>query len=165
MTPLNLHNLLPSRASRQGWGRGITRLEWLNFFFPILQRFCPLAPFVQIAQMDLIFPGWGLILPRILPLFFTQAFLGICRYLKHPQPHSKTPPFLSWTWKWAKQTTVWAKWTPTGQNVWKVGNSCLEVGKKKLFIRLESFLGGVRPILMACQRVAYGQIIMVPSSP
>ena len=27
-------------------------------------------------------------------------------------------------------TTVWAKWTPTGQNVWKVGKTFLEVGKK-----------------------------------
>ena len=34
-------------------------------------------------------------------------------------------------WKWAKWTTVWANWTPTGQNVWKVSKTFREVGKKK----------------------------------
>ena len=41
-------------------------------FFPIPERFCPF--FVRIAQMSLILPRWGLILPKYhpQPLFFTQ---------------------------------------------------------------------------------------------
>ena len=37
----------------------------IDFFFPILEPLCPL--FVQIAQMGLILPRWGLALPRIPP--------------------------------------------------------------------------------------------------
>ena len=40
-------------------------LNMIEIFFPILEHFCPL--FVQIAQMDLVLPRWGLILPRIPP--------------------------------------------------------------------------------------------------
>ena len=55
---------------------------------------------------------------------------GICTYTKHPQPHPRTPLFLAWYWKWAKWTTFLAKWTPSDQNVWKVGKMFIEVGKK-----------------------------------
>ena len=41
---------------------------------------------------------------------------------------------LAWTWNLAKWTKVWAVWTPSGQNVWKVGKTFLEVGNKKIFI-------------------------------
>ena len=72
---------------------------------------------------------------------------GICRYLKHPQLHPKTPHFLAWTWKWAKWTTVCAKWTPTGQNVWKVDKPFLD----KTFPRPPSHLGSdhTRPMHIA----------------
>ena len=109
-------------------------LWWLNFFPPILEHFCPL--FIQIAQMGLILPRWGLICPEyhLQPLFFThpsQIPFRVCTHTKHSQLHPKTPLFLAWTWKCAKGTTVWAKWTPTGQNVWKMGRTFLEVGQKK----------------------------------
>ena len=38
------------------------------------------------------------------------------------------------SWKWAKWTIVQAKWTPTGQNVLKVGKTFVEVSKKKIFM-------------------------------
>ena len=38
---------------------------WLSFFCPILEPFCP--HYVQIAQMSLFLPRWGLALPRIPP--------------------------------------------------------------------------------------------------
>ena len=97
-----------------------------EFFFPILEHFCPL--FIQIAQMGLILPRWGLILPRSPPpnpihySAVTPPFLG--------SPPQNTP----FPWKLAKWTTVLAIWTPTGQNVWKVGKTFLDVGKKKLFM-------------------------------
>ena len=66
----------------------------IEFPPPILEHFCPF--FVQIAQMDLILPRWGNILPKIppQPLIVTQPShtpLGICTYTKHPQAHLKTP--------------------------------------------------------------------------
>ena len=80
---------------------------------PILEQFCPL--FIQIAQMCLILPRWGLILPRIPPPT-PVLYSAVNMYIhKHLQPHPKTSLFLVWTWKWAKWTTVWATWTPTGK--------------------------------------------------
>ena len=49
---------------------------------------------------------------------------------KTPPTQAKIPLFLAWTWKWANWTTIWATWTPTGQFVWKVDKTFLEVGKK-----------------------------------
>ena len=70
----------------------------IEFFFPnsgaLLRKFCPLS--VQIAQMGLILPRWGLILPRIpppSPLLYsavTKPLLGVCT--KHPKTHP-TPPW------------------------------------------------------------------------
>ena len=114
---------------------------------PILEHFCPML--VQIAQLGLILPRWGLILPRTPPptsvlhsavtipktsVFYTAVTNPIWQNTPSAQP--KTPLFLTWTWKWAKSTTVWAKWTPTGQNVWKVGKTVLEVAKKIFIIFL-----------------------------
>ena len=48
--------------------------------------------------------------------------------IKHPQANLKTPPFLAWTWKWAKWNSVLAILTSTGPNIWKVGKKILEVG-------------------------------------
>ena len=121
--------------------------QWFNVFFPKLEHFCPF--FVQTAQMGLILPRWGLILPRTPPptsvlhsavtipktsVFYTAVTNPIWQNTPSAQP--KTPLFLTWTWKWAKSTTVWAKWTPTGQNVWKVGKTVLEVAKKIFIIFL-----------------------------
>ena len=102
------------------------------FEFPILEHFWP--HIIQIAQIGLILPRWGLILPRKpppSPVLYSAVTKPLLRYTKHLQPHPKTPLFLAWTWKWAKSTTIWAIWTSTGQNVWKVGKTFLEVGKKK----------------------------------
>ena len=112
-------------------------LHWLhnimiNFSPPILEHFCLL--FVQIAQMGLILPRWGLILPRIPPPTLvlhsavTHPFLGYV----HTQNTPKTNLFETWNRKWVKWTTGWVIWTATWQNVtvWKVGKAFLEVGKK-----------------------------------
>ena len=37
----------------------------IGFCLPILEHFCPL--FIEIVQMGLMLPRWGLILPRIPP--------------------------------------------------------------------------------------------------
>ena len=108
-------------------------LWWLNFFPPILEHFCPL--FIQIAQMGLILPRWGLICPEYHPKFPNPCsvlshhtpLLGICKYTKHSQPHPKTLLFLAWTRKWSKWTTVWATWTSTWQYHWKVDKTFLEL--------------------------------------
>ena len=70
------------------------------------------------------------------PLFFIQQshapfseVSGIFTCTKHPQPHPNTTLFLPWIWKWAKWMTIWAAWTPIGQNDWKVDKTFLEVGK------------------------------------
>ena len=88
-------------------------LHWINFilasswaaafwddwiFFPILEHFCPL--FLQIAQMDLILPRWGLILPRIpppTPVLYsavTHPFQGYVHTQNTPSPTPKQP--FSW---------------------------------------------------------------------
>ena len=66
---------------------------WLNFSFPIPEHFCLL--FGQIAQMGLILPRWGLILPRISPptsvLYsaVTNPFLGYVQTQNIPKPTPK----------------------------------------------------------------------------
>ena len=70
----------------------------IQFFPPIHERCCPL--FKQIAQMGLILPRWGLILPRIPPPTFvlysavTRPFKGYVHTLKTLNPTTKPP--LSW---------------------------------------------------------------------
>ena len=100
---------------------------------PFLEHLCPL--FIQIAQMGLILPRWGLSRRTLL--------LGICTNTKHPQPHYKTPLFLAWTWKWAKWTNVWAKWDPSGQFVRKMDKNLS--GQKNLLILFSS------PFLKMCR--------------
>ena len=83
--------------------------------------------------MGLILPRWGLILPRIpspTPVYsaLTNTFWGYVHntpYLtpKHPFPGLKL--------KVGKWTTVCVKLIPMWQNIWKVGKTFLEVGKKK----------------------------------
>ena len=71
------------------------------------------------------------------PLFFTQpSHTPLWDMYGHKTPTSPLiiPLFLAWIWKLAKWTTVWATWTRTEQNVWKVGKTFLEVGKKNFFI-------------------------------
>ena len=83
------------------------------------------------AHFSYTLPKWGLIVPRILPP--TPVLYSVYVH-KTPQTHQKTPLFLARTWKWAKPSTVWAKWPPTGQNVRKVGKTFLEVGKLLLLL-------------------------------
>ena len=68
------------------------------------------------------------------------SLLGICMYTKDPNPTPKHP--YSWP-ELKKKTKVWATWTPTGQNVWKVDKTFLEVGKKKLFIKKHANLHAI----------------------
>ena len=68
-------------------------LSWLNFFPLILEHICPFL--VHIAQMDLILPWWGLILPRIpppTPILYsavTHPFLGYVHIQNIPKPTPK----------------------------------------------------------------------------
>ena len=71
----------------------------IEFFFRILEHFCPL--FVHIAQMGLILPRWGLILiPPPTPLLYsavTGPFLDMCIHKKNRTPPQTTPfPGLNW---------------------------------------------------------------------
>ena len=67
----------------------------LNFLSPILEHFCPL--FAQIAQMGLILPRWGLILPRVpppTPVLTQQSdtpFGDMYEYKTPPTPPQKNP--------------------------------------------------------------------------
>ena len=109
----------------------------IEFFCSISKAFLPTF-FAQFAQMGLFLPRLGLILPRILPptpLLYsavTHPFWG-------PKPTPKHP--FSWPELESGQnelptSTVWAIWTPTGQNGWKMGQTLLEVSKKKLFMKV-----------------------------
>ena len=110
---------------------------WLNFFPPILEHFCPL--FQQIAQVGLILPRWGLILLRVplpTPILYsavTNPFQGYIRTQNTPNPTPKHPFSCPDFESGQNELLSEQKWTPTGQNIWKVGKTFLEVGKKKLF--------------------------------
>ena len=58
----------------------------------------------------------------------TNRFVAAMYVHKTPQSSPQNTPFPGLNLKVGKLTTVWAIWTPTGQNVWKVG-------QKKIFIR------------------------------
>ena len=70
----------------------------IEFPPPILEHFCPL--FVQIAQMGLILPRWGLILPRkppptpVLYSVVTKPCRGYVRTRNTASPTPKHP--FSW---------------------------------------------------------------------
>ena len=99
--------------------------------FPTFRTNCPDGSYF--AQMGCDFAQNTTTSPCSL-LSSHKPLSEICTNTKHPQPDPKTPLFLSWFWKWTKWTTVWAKRTPSGQNIWKVGKTFLEVGKIFLFI-------------------------------
>ena len=147
-----LHMLLHVLAGKLAWGEtnsvaicclGCSSYDW--FFFPISRALlptfsanCPNGS--HFAQMGSHFAHITTPNPYSL-LSCHKPFSGIWTYTKHPQAHPKTSLLLAWTWKWAKQTTVWAILTPTGQSVWKVGKSILEVGrKKKIYMLLLSLV-------------------------
>ena len=91
----------------------------VEFFFPILEHFCPL--FVQIAQMGLILPRWGLILPRnppptpVLYSAVTKPFRGYVQTQNTPSPTPKHPfPGLilkvgKMNYCMGKMNPIWAK--------------------------------------------------------
>ena len=146
---LNFHSVDVSRSRGQ-----LSESDWIwddtphlsfmvmieYFFFPnsraLLPTFCTYCPDEShFAQMGSHFaqnttPNSCSLLSSHTPLS------GICTYTKHLQTQPKTPLLLAWTWQWTKWTTVWAGQTgpPTGQNVWKVDKTFLEVGKKNLFM-------------------------------
>ena len=63
----------------------------IEFFPPILENFCPL--FILIAQMGLISPRWGLILPRIpppTPVLYLAVTHPFWRYV--PSQNTINPP-------------------------------------------------------------------------
>ena len=71
----------------------------IEFFFPNSRALLPL--FVRIAQMGLILPSWGLILPGVPPPTYvlysavTNPFQGYVRTKNTPNSTPKTPLFLS----------------------------------------------------------------------
>ena len=105
----------------------------LNFLSPILEHFCPL--FAQIAQMGLILPRWGLILPRVpppTPVLTQQSdtpFGDMYEYKTPPTPPQKNP-FPGLNLKVGKINYHLGKTDPNWANVWKVGKNFLEVAKK-----------------------------------
>ena len=104
---------LPMRAKLSRSSHRYRTESMIELFFPILEDFCPF--FVQIAQVGLTLPRWGLILPRIpsQPLSFTQQSHPFEDMYVH-----KTPP----------------TWTRMGQNVcFRSGqNSSISGQKKKI---------------------------------
>ena len=123
----------------------------IEFPPPIIEHFCPF--FVQIAQMGPNLSRWGLILPRIprpTPVLYsgiTYPFRGLVRTQNTPKSIQNTP-FSGLNLRWPKRTTVWAIWISSGQNVWKVGKTFLEVGQKNYSWkrRAEIFLWSVGSI-------------------
>ena len=108
--------------------------DWICF--PNSRALCPL--FAQIAQMGFQFAQMGSYFAQNTTpnpgslLSHRTPYSGIYTYTRQPQIHPKTPLFLAWTLKRVKWTTIWAIWTPTGQNVWKEVKTFLEVGQKKI---------------------------------
>ena len=104
---------------------------WLNFFCPILEQFCPL--FRQIAHIGLIFPKWGLILPRIPPANPVLAqssqtpFWDMYRHKTPPNPPPNTsfPCLILKVGKMiyclGKMDPIWAKCVKSGQNFSRSG--------------------------------------------
>ena len=105
--------------------------DWTFFpdsrvLLPIFRTNCPHGS--HFAQMGSYFAQDTITNPCSL-LSTHKPQQGMCTCTKHPQPCPLRPLFLSWIRKCAKWTTVWAKCTPTGQNVWKVGNFFLFISK------------------------------------
>ena len=103
-----------------------TQPTWLNFSPPILEHFGPF--FVQIAQMGLTLPRWGLILCRIPtpnPVLYsavTHPFLGYVR-TQTPPSSPRNTPFLGLNLKVGQMNyhlgqmdPTWAKCLKSGQN-------------------------------------------------
>ena len=113
---------LPHPDSGAGWALAklldLSPFPWLIFFpnsMALLPNFCTNCPDgSHFAQMGSHFAQNTTNNPCSL-LSRHKPLLGIWTYIKHPQPHLKTPPFLAWTRKRAKWTTVWAKWTSTSK--------------------------------------------------
>ena len=83
----------------------------IKFFLPNSR-----ALFVQIVQMGLILPRWGLTLPRIpppTPVLYsavTKLFQGYLRTQNTPNPTPKHP--ISWP-----ELEIWKNEVPSRQNV------------------------------------------------
>ena len=117
--------VMPSSSNR--------KVLWLNFFCIISRAFLP--TFLHNLPRWVFFcPDWVSFCPEyyLQPLFFTQPSHTLFEAPSHP---------FSWPELESGQnelptSTVWAIWTPTGQNVWKMGQTLLEVSKKKLFMKV-----------------------------
>ena len=103
----------------------------IEFLSPFLEHFCHL--FLQIAQMGLILPRWGLVLPRsppptpVLYPAITHPSWGYLRTQITPSPPQNTP-FPGLTLKVGKMNhrlgnldPNWAKCLKSGQNVSRPG--------------------------------------------
>ena len=117
-------------------------LHWLhnimiNFSPPILEHFCLL--FVQIAQMGLILPRWGLILPRI-PHPTPYCLLSCCtlhyiwRYVCKQNTPKPTPkhPFPGLNLKVGKMNYSLGNLDPNWAIYLKSGKIFLEAEKKTI---------------------------------
>ena len=101
----------------------------IQFFGPILDHFCP--SFMQIAQMGLILPKWGLILPKKPPPtpVLYSAVTNMYEHETPPAPPPKIPlsgPIL----KVGKMNYCLGKIDPIWTKCLKMGKTFLEVGKK-----------------------------------
>ena len=130
------------------------------FFCPILEHFCPLSSFVQIAQMGLILPRWG----PIMGSHFTQTttttpcclfsshkpVLGRCTALyalEIPQNPPQNTQFLGLNLKVGKMNCRLGKMDPTWGKCLKSGQNFSRSGQKNY-----SWQSKLRKIGRNCQR-------------
>ena len=117
---------------RHNW-HGLTQTErMIEFFFPILEHFCPF--FIQIAQMGLISPRWGLILPRIPPPTSVLTLQSQTPFTQNNPNRAKPTPKHPFSWPEHENGQNELPSRQPGSNwanVWKVDKTFLEVGKKQ----------------------------------
>ena len=121
------------------WPRigGLLRFQWkrrLNFFPPIPEHVCPL--FVQIAQMGLILPRWGLIWSRIpppTPVLYSAVIHTFRGYVHTQSTHnpSQNTPLPCLNLKVGKMKYRLGNLDPSWAKCLKSGQKFLEVGKEK----------------------------------
>ena len=117
--PSSLSPMAPAVAPWSRYSSSVHSYDWI-FSSRLYSTFAPF-PFEL--------PRWVSICPDGVS-FSPETTPNPCSLLRRHTPFGdmyvhKTPLFLAWTWKWAKRTTIWAIWTPTGQTVWKVGKFVL----------------------------------------
>ena len=150
------------------WGTLASRLAqketrntvWMiEFLFPIPEPFCPFL--VQMAQMGLILPRWGLIssfsaqntTPIPCSLLSSHTLLsGICMYTKHPNPTPNTPfsglnlKVGKMNYSLGKRRLIWAICTKSRQKIQKWAKNNYPCGwtPLEMLVHVVSLASGAR---------------------